>query len=103
MKKDDIAVFSTEKFKIDFDDNKPYCLQFYTLLFGDAFGDLEMIAKYYDDTGEFKEEVSLGKIEHNGPPIDKWLPFQYNINNKLGQYLSLTFKARRGPSPQDRF
>ena len=35
--------------------------------------------------------------------MDQWIPFQYKISQTNGPYLSLTFKARRGKSPQGDF
>ena len=62
MKKDDIGVFSTYPVKIDNNSMTPYCIQFYTLMFGDAFGDMEIIAKYFDESGALLETLSLGIV-----------------------------------------
>ena len=40
-KKGDLGVFSTTPFRLNQGPDERYCVQFYCVLYGDAFGDLE--------------------------------------------------------------
>jgi len=56
-----------------------YCLQFYAVLYGDEFGQMETFIQYFDENDERVEMLSIGMINQESvprPPVDDWLPFQ---------------------------
>ena len=60
-----------------------------------------MIVKYFDDGEGFIEKLTVGIIKPlEGPPRDQWMPTQYQLDKHRGPLMSITFKARRGKSPQ---
>ena len=54
-------------------------MQFYAVLYGDEFGQMETFIQYFDENDERVEMVSIGMINQESvprPPVDDWLPFQ---------------------------